>query len=274
MRALSRRPKAEPPLDGELVVWNGRSVPPETLPGADAVVHLAGEPVFAGRLTATRKHRILESRIESARSIVQRLAELPENDRPRTFLSASAVGYYGSRGDEILEESAASGDGFLADVCVEWEAAVAAAEELGVRTASLRIGVVLAREGGALPSLRRLFSLGLGGRLGKGSQWFPWVHADDLVSLIVAALRDPRYRGPVNASAPEPVTNAEFTRQLAGQLKRPAWIPVPAAVLRLALGELSDELLGSRRVSPRAALDAGFCFAYGTLAEALSAELT
>jgi len=240
---------------------------------AHAVVHLAGEPVFGGRLSEARKRRIHDSRVESARNIAQGLSELPEADRPRVFVSASAVGYYGSRGDERLDESAPPGDGFLADVCVDWEAAVAAAEDSGVRCASLRLGVVLAREGGALPGLRRIFSLGLGGRLGSGRQWFPWVHVEDVVSLIVSAVADARYRGAVNATAPEPVTNAELTRELAACLGRPAFFPVPAALLRLALGELSEELLGSRRVVPRAALEAGFRFAFPTLPEALRAEL-
>jgi uncharacterized protein (TIGR01777 family) len=273
VRALSRRPGAEPTQDIEWVAWNGRNVPHEVLFRAHAVVHLAGEPVFGGRLTDARKRRIRESRVESTRSIAAALGELPEDDRPETLLCASAVGYYGSRGDELLEESAPPGSGFLADVCRDWEAAVEPAAQLGVRTASFRIGIVLAREGGALPGLQRLFGLGLGGRLGSGRQWFPWIQVDDLVGLIVAALRDPHYRGPINAVAPEPVTNAELTKQLATQLHRSAWLAVPALALRLALGELSDELLGSRRVVPRVALERGFPFAHPTLAGALRAEL-
>lgn len=273
VRALSRRSDGGLPGARERIAWNGRSAPREVLFRAQAVVHLAGEPVFGGRLSEPRKRRIRDSRVESARGIVQGLSELPEADRPRVFVSASAVGFYGSRGDERLDESAPPGDGFLADVCVDWEGAVAAAERFGVRCASLRFGIVLAREGGALPGLRRIFSLGLGGRLGSGRQWFPWIHVDDVVSLIVSALADPRYRGAVNATAPEPVTNAELTRELAACLGRPAWFAVPAPLLRLALGDLSQELLGSRRVVPRVALDAGFRFAWPTLPEALREEL-
>ncbi len=273
VRALSRRPDAKVAGDGEVLSWDGRSVGREALEGARAIVHLAGEPIFGGRLTARRRERIRESRIESTRSIAQGLSELPESRRPAVFLCASAVGYYGSRGDEVLEESAAPGSGFLARVCVDWEAAATAAEAAGVRTVSLRIGVVLAREGGALAALRRPFALGLGGRLGDGRQWFPWIHIDDLVALVLAALNDPRYRGPINATAPEPVTNAALTRCLASALRRPALLPVPSPVLRLALGELSEELLGSRRVVPRAALDRGFAFSRSTLEDALRAEL-
>ena len=273
VRALSRRPDAKTAGDGEVLSWDGRRVGREALEGAQAIVHLAGEPIFGGRLTARRRERIRESRIESARSIAQGLSELPEDRRPAVFLCASAVGYYGSRGDEVLEESAAPGSGFLARVCVDWEAAATAAEAAGVRTVSLRIGVVLAREGGALAALRRPFALGLGGRLGDGRQWFPWIHIDDLVALVLAALNDPRYRGPINATAPEPVTNAALTRCLASALRRPALLPVPSPVLRLALGELSEELLGSRRVVPRAALDRGFAFSRSTLEEALRTEL-
>ena len=273
VQALSRRPEGRLAGADEVLAWNGRNPPQEALFRAHAVVHLAGEPVFGGRLTEPRKRRIRDSRVESARAIAQVLADLPDLDRPRVFVAASAVGYYGSRGDQLLDESAPPGEGFLAEVCIDWEAAVAAAEPAGVRTTSLRLGVVLAREGGALPSLRRLFSLGLGGRLGDGRQWFPWIHIDDVVSLIVTALAEPGYHGPVNATAPEPVTNAQLTRQLAANLQRPAWFTVPAPLLRIALGELSDELLGSRRVVPQVALAAGFRFAYPTLAEALRAEL-
>jgi hypothetical protein len=274
VRALSRDPGAAGlPPGVDAVAWNGRSVSSEALFRTRALVHLAGEPVFAGRLTPTRKRRIRDSRVESARAIVAALRDLPGSDRPEVFVCASAVGYYGSRGDETLRESAGPGSGFLADVCVEWEAAAAEAAALGVRSVQLRIGIVLAREGGALPRLKLPFQLGLGGRLGDGRQWFPWIHVDDLVGLILAVLRDGAYRGAVNAAAPAPVTNAELTRTLGRVLARPALLPVPAFALRLALGELSDELLGSRRVVPQAALDRGFAFAHPTLEEALRSEL-
>jgi uncharacterized protein (TIGR01777 family) len=273
VRALSRRPDAGLPEPVEVLEWNGRSVPEEALFRTDAVVHLAGEPVFGGRMTSLRKRRIRESRVESTRSIVQGLAQLPEPDRPGAFVCASAVGYYGSRGDELLEEGAPPGEGFLADVCVEWEAAAAEASKAGVRSVSLRIGIVLAAEGGALPVMRIPFRLGLGARFGDGHQWFPWVHADDVVGITRAAIGDAAYRGPVNAVAPRPVSNADFTRAVARRLRRPALLRVPAFALRLAGEETAEELLGSRRVAPRVAADRGYAFAYPELEEALAAEL-
>jgi hypothetical protein len=186
---------------------------------------------------------------------------------------ASAVGYYGSRGDELLEESAPPGDGFLAELCVSWEEEASAAARHGVRSASLRIGLVLAREGGALAPLARIFGFGLGGRIGSGEQWWPWIHLDDLVSLCCSALVDPRYRGALNAVAPNPIRNRDFARELARQLGRPALLPVPGFAMRALLGELSGELLGSRRVVPRRALDIGFAFAHEQLDSALAAEL-
>jgi len=274
VRALSRDPSGRG-LDArvEIHAWNGRDAPRDALAGARAVVHLAGEPVFAGLLTAARRHRIRDSRVASTRSIAEEIAELPPAERPDTLICASAVGVYGSRGDDVLDETSAPGEGFLADICAEWEAAAGEAAALGVRTVSLRIGIVLAREGGALPSMALPFRLGLGARLGDGDQWFPWIHADDLVALVRTALEDERYRGPINAVAPEPVTNAELTRALGRVLRRPLPVFVPAFVLRLALGDLSAELLGSRRVVPGAALEAGFAFGYTAIDAALRAEL-
>lgn len=274
VRTLSRKASAAGlPSQVEVLEWNGRSAPREALFRAHAVVHLAGEPVFGGRMTPVRRRRIRDSRIESTRSIVEGLAALPESDRPSAFVCASAVGYYGSRGDELLEESAAPGEGFLADVCVDWEDAAARAAQHGVRCVSLRIGIVMAAEGGALPALRLPFQLGLGASFGDGRQWFPWVHADDVVGLAIAAIRDEAYRGAVNAVSPNPVSNADFTRAVAHTLGRPAFLRVPAFALRLAGREMADELLGSRRVVPRAARDRGFSFAYPDLADALAAEL-
>jgi uncharacterized protein (TIGR01777 family) len=274
VRALTRRPQVHGLGSAvEAVAWDGLRISPEALEGVRAIVHLAGEPVFAGRLTSSRRRRIRESRIESTQSIVEALADLPPASRPAALVCASAVGFYGSRGDDPLDESAAPGEGFLADLCVEWERAAQGANALGVRAASLRIGIVLAAEGGALRRLALPFRAGLGGRLGDGRQWFPWIHVDDLVGMLRAAARDERWRGPVNAVAPAPVTNAELTRSLGRTLRRPTPLPVPAALLRLALGELADELLDSRRVVPRAAQEWGFEFAYPSLDEALAAEL-
>lgn len=256
-----------------LIRWDGVSPPPEALDGVDAVVHLAGEPVFAGRLSDSRRRRIRESRVGSTEHLVSALSTVPEERRPGTFLCASAVGYYGDRGDEVLEEDAASGSGLLAEVCRAWEEAAAGAEAQGLRRVSLRIGIVLAREGGALPMMALPFKIGAGGRLGDGKQWFPWIHVDDLVELILAILADRGYEGAVNATAPNPVRNADLTRALGKALGRPTLLPAPAFAIRAALGELADELLGSRRVIPGRALARGFEFKYPELAEALAAEL-
>jgi len=276
VRALTRDLRAASSvLDPQvlLIRWDGAQVPVDAVNGTDAVVHLAGEPIFGGRLTATRRRRIRASRVDTTRTLVRAIGALREADRPEVLVCASAVGIYGDRGEQSLEEEAPPGQGFLAELCSAWEEEAQGAEAHGVRAVALRIGVVLAREGGALPLMARAFRLGLGGRLGSGRQWFPWIHADDLVELIRAATRDPGYRGPVNAAAPHPVRNRELAQRLASQLRRPALLPVPALALRAALGELAGELLGSRRVVPRAALDRGFAFRHESLESALAAEL-
>lgn len=272
--AVTRRPERVRFGAGvEPVGWDGVHLAPAELAASAAVVHLAGEPLFGGLFTAERRRRILESRVDSTRALVRAIGELPPDERPHAFLCASAVGYYGDRGEEELDESAAPGAGFLADVCIAWERAAQPVEALGVRCVSLRIGVVLAREGGALAPMARAFRLGLGGRIGSGRQWFPWIHADDLVGLLRAALTDERYTGAVNAVAPQPVRNAELARLLGELLHRPTVLPLPALALRVALGELAGELLGSRRIVPRRALERGFRFEFEGLARALTVEL-
>jgi uncharacterized protein (TIGR01777 family) len=272
--AVTRSPERARFGDGvDAVGWDGVQVAPAELARSGAVVHLAGEPVFGGLFSAARRRRILESRVDSTRALVRAIGELGPDERPETFVCASAVGYYGDRGEEELDESAAPGTGFLADVCIAWEKAAQPVEKLGVRRVSLRIGVVLAREGGALATMARAFRLGLGGRIGSGRQWFPWIHADDLVGLLRAALADERYAGAVNAVAPNPVRNAELTRLLGELLHRPTFLRMPALALRLALGELSGELLGSRRIAPKRALDHGYRFEFETIERALSVEL-
>lgn len=276
VRALTRDLKsASARLDPKalLVRWDGSHVPVDAVNGVDAVVHLAGEPVFRGRLSAGRRRLVYGSRVHSTRSLVKAIGAMRREDRPSTLVSASAIGFYGSRGDEILDEEAAPGEGFLADVCRDWEAAALAAEEHGVRTVCLRIGVVISREGGALPTLAKPFRLGAGGRLGSGRQWFAWIHLDDLVAMVCASARDDAWRGAVNAVAPTPVRNAELTQLLAKRLHRPAFVPVPSFALRALLGELSQELLGSRRVVPRRAEQRGFAFRYPAIDAALEAEL-
>jgi uncharacterized protein (TIGR01777 family) len=255
------------------LVWDGTHPPRAALAGAMAVVHLAGEPVFAGRLTPARRVRIYDSRIRSTESLAATLGQLDPEERPQVFVCASAVGYYGSRGEELLDESKLPGEGFLPRVCVAWEAAAAQAARHGVRVVQLRIGIVLAREGGALPRMLLPFRVGLGGALGDGRQWVPWIHIDDLVALIQKTLTDPSLSGPVNAAAPVPVRNSELTAEIARQLRRPAFLRVPGFLLRALLGELAGELLGSRRVVPQRAGGAGFRFTHEGLASALAAEL-
>ena len=274
VRAATRRPeRAALPAGVEAVGWDGGRLPARALAGCEAIVHLAGEPIFGGPFTRGRRDRIFRSRVDSTRALVEAIAALPASERPKALVCASAVGYYGSRGDEVLEESAPCGGGFFADLCVAWEEEAARAAEHGVRSASLRIGVVMARESGALALLARLFGLGLGGRIGSGAQWVPWIHVDDLVSLLRVALADSRCRGAWNAVAPNPVRNRDLTRELARRLRRPALLPAPAFAVRALLGELSSELLASRRAGPRRALDAGFTFAHERIDSALAAEL-
>lgn len=276
VRALSRRPAHASSGSGgdvEWIAWDGLDPPLEALEGADAVVHLAGEPIFGGRLRGAQRRRVWESRVTSTCHLVRRLGAIERARRPQQLLCASAVGYYGSRGEEILDEESPAGSGYLARLCAAWEEAAGAAREVGVRPVSLRLGIVLAREGGALPRLARLFRLGLGGRLGSGRQWVPWIHAGDAVELVRFALAHPTLTGPLNAVAPQPVRNAELTRTLAQCVRRPAWLPAPALGVRLLLGELADELLGSRRVIPRRAGEAGFRFEMPTLGDALAREL-
>ena len=257
----------------EPVAWDGTHFPKSALAGAAAVVHLAGEPVFAVPFSAARRALIHDSRIRSTEDLAESLGELSPEERPRALVCASAVGYYGSRGEELLDEASAPGQGFLAQLCVAWEAAAAKAANHGVRVASLRIGIVLAREGGALPKMALPIRLGLGGRLGNGRQWVPWIHIDDLVALIRKALSDGSLSGPVNAVAPVPARNVELTAEIARRLHRPAFLRVPGFAIRALLGELAGELLGSRRAVPLRALRAGFQFTHETLSTALAAEL-
>lgn len=273
VRCLTRSDRASNDAALAYVRWDGARLPADAARGCRAVVHLAGEPVFGGRLTAARRRKILDSRVASTRSIVEALAALAPGERPDAFVCASAVGYYGDRGDELLDESAGAGTGFLADVCRQWEAAAQPADALGVRTVSLRIGIVLSSAGGALPLMSLPFRFGAGGRLGDGAQWVPWIHIDDLVALLVTALDDPRLRGPVNGVAPNPVRNRDLTVALAQTLRRPALLPVPGFALKVLLGELSAELLGSRRCTPKSALDCGFEFEHSEVETALEAEL-
>lgn len=268
LHVLSRHAGTNLPPGVRLSVWDpGQGEPPEeALREADAVVHLAGENV-AQRWTPDAKRRILESRMAGTRSLVGALAKLPR--RPPVLVCASAVGYYGGRGDETLTEASAPGTGFLPGVCVAWEREAQAAEALGIRVVRMRIGIALDSRGGALKSMLPLFRIGAGGKLGDGRQWMSWIHLDDLAALFRFALDNP-IAGPVNAVAPEPVTNADFTRALGRALHRPALFPMPKLALRLALGEMSEILLASQRAIPQAAQAAGFGFRFPQLGPALA----
>jgi uncharacterized protein (TIGR01777 family) len=237
---------------------------PQQLAGCDAVVHLAGEPV-GQRWTASAKQHIVDSRVEGTRALLAALRERP----PNVLVSASAVGYYGSRADEILTEQSPPAHDFLGQVTTDWEHEALEAEKLGTRVVRLRIGVVLGPGGGALKKMLLPFRLGLGGRLGAGTQWMSWIHIEDLCGMILFALRESTLRGVLNATSPHPVTNAEFTRALGHAVGRPAVIPAPAFALHLLLGEMSEILLGSQRAIPEAALRAGFEFRYPEIGAAL-----
>ena len=240
------------------------------LVGADAVVHLGGENISAGRWTAARKRQILQSRVEGTRTLAAGIAKMAPAARPEVFVSASAVGFYGARGDERLPEAAGPGTGFLAEVCAAWEGELAAVKALGVRTVALRTGVVLSPAGGALAKMLPAFWLGAGGRLGSGRQWMSWITPDDLCALYLRAVTDRAWSGDYNAVAPEPVTNAEFTGVLVRVLGRPAFFAVPAAVLRGVFGQMADEaLLASTRAVPARSTEAGFKWRHPGLEEAL-----
>ena len=249
-------------------VWDAtESDPPEeSLRGADAVVNLAGEPV-GQRWTPAVKKRILDSRVEGTTRLVRTLARLEE--RPAVLVSASAVGFYGDRGEEELTERSKPGEGFLPQVCSGWESTAGQAEQLGVRVVKLRLGVVLGNGGGALARMLPSFRWGRGGTLGTGRQWMSWIHIDDLLDLILYAVAQPGLRGVANATAPNPVTNAEFTRVLASVLHRPALFRVPDGLLRLLYGEGAEVMFGSQRVVPQTAEAAGFKFRFPTLEPAL-----
>jgi len=253
--------------------WPGYDAPfpSEAVSGADAVIHLAGENV-AQRWTEAARRRIRDSRVTGTRRLVDAIqAAAP---RLAVLVCASATGYYGDRGEEVLDEASAPGQGFLAETCIEWEREAARAEESGVRVVRLRFGMVLGREGGALAKMLPVFRLCLGGRLGGGQQWMPWIHVEDAVRLILWTLEEQRSSGPLNAVAPAPVRNQDFTRVLEGVLGRPALFAVPAWALRLALGDAAEIVLSSQRVMPRAALNAGFRFHYPHVADALKALLS
>jgi len=241
------------------------------VPACEAVVHLAGESV-AGRWTSAKKAAIRDSRVGGTRSLCEALARL--ETRPRVLASASAIGFYGDRGDEVLTEASPAGRGFLADVACAWEAAARPAVEAGIRVVLLRFGVVLSKDGGALAKMLTPFRMGLGGRIGSGRQYVSWVSLEDVVRAVRFALDTESLSGPINVTAPNAVTNADFVRALARRLGRPSLVPAPAFAVRAILGEAADELLlASTRVKPARLLEAGFSFRHPALEEALDAAL-
>jgi len=250
--------------------WDAQSepAPPEAFEGVEAVFHLAGESVAEGRWTHAKKLRLRESRVSGTRNLVRTLVGLEK--KPKTLVSASAIGYYGDRGDEILEESAAPGEGFLAEICVAWEGEARKATDAGIRVVNPRIGLVLGKDGGALAKMSTPFKLGLGSPLGHGRQWMSWIHIDDLVGMMLYAAQCEQISGPINATAPNPATNRDFTKALGRTLRRPTVFPsVPGFALKAALGEFASVLLASQKVVPRAIQAAGYEFAYPQLDEAL-----
>jgi hypothetical protein len=257
----------------QAVGWDllNEPAPVKALEGRDAVVHLAGEPV-AQRWTASAKRAIRESRVIGTRHLVEGLGECGAG-RPKVVVSASAVGYYGEHGEEPLDEEAPPGRDYLAEVCVAWEAQARAAQQLGVRTVQVRTGVVLDRRGGALAKMLPPFRLGVGGPVAGGRQYVSWVHVEDLVGIVRTALADEQWSGPINGTAPEPLTNRELSRALGRALHRPALLPVPGVALRALYGEMAQIVTTGARVLPVKPLVLGYEFRYAHLDEALSAAL-
>jgi uncharacterized protein len=255
------------------VAWDPASgrIDAPALEGVEAAVHLAGANIGARRWTAARKALIRESRLGGTRLLAETLSRL--HRKPQVLVCASATGYYGSRGEEILVEESAPGTGFLAELCRDWEGAAAPARDAGIRVAHLRSGIVLSPSGGALAALLPIFRIGLGGTLGSGRQFMSWITLDDEVGAIIHVLNQDAVRGPVNLASPHPVTNREFTATLGRVLRRPALLPVPGPALWIALGEVAGELLGSQRVHPARLLAAGYPFRHPELEAGLRALL-
>lgn len=260
------------PKDERHIQWN-----PDTgfadadlakLEGLDAVVHLAGESISALRWSDEKKKAIRDSRVFGTRSIIEALDKLER--KPKTFISGAAIGFYGDRGDEVMTESSPAGKTFLAEISKEWEAESRRAEDLGIRTVLLRTGIVLSKDGGALATMMTPFKLGVGGVVGSGKQWMSWVSLDDVVGIINFALENESVRGAINVTAPNPVTNEEFTKTLGSVLYRPTFLPLPEFAVHMVFGEMGDALLlDSTRVVPKRLLDAGYDFKFTDIKTAL-----
>lgn len=264
-----RRGTSQP--DGDDVYWDPAKqgiCDPQRLSGTDAIVHLAGENIAAGRWTAAQKERIRSSRVDATRNLVNSLKDL--ESRPSTLVCASAIGIYGDRGTEELTEESAPGTGFLADVCREWEAAAQEAESLGMRVVLVRIGVVLSKQGGALTKMLFPFRMCAGGNMGNGQQYWSWISLPDVVAILQEAVHNESLRGPVNAVSPQAMTNRDFTKVLGRVLNRPTFMPLPAFMARIMLGEMADDLLlSSARVVPEALTKSGFEFQHPDLESCL-----
>jgi uncharacterized protein (TIGR01777 family) len=254
------------------IFWDpAKPVAPEAVSGFDAVIHLAGESIV-GRWTAEKKRKIRDSRVVGTSNLAHALAQA--KDKPQVFVCSSAIGLYGDRGDEVLNEESKPGVGFLPDVCREWEAAAQPAVDAGIRTVRMRTGVVLSPAGGALGKMLTPFKMGVGGKIGNGRQWMSWIDVQDMVGAIHHILKSDLLHGPVNLVAPKPVTNSEFTQTLASVLSRPAIFPVPAFVVKLAFGEMGETvLLGSQRVEPAQLVASGYPFRFSDLRASLEAML-
>jgi uncharacterized protein (TIGR01777 family) len=261
-----------PPQSSDEIRWDPmRSIVPESVSGFDAVIHLAGESIV-GRWTSEKKARMVDSRVQGTRHLAEALTRASR--KPQVLITASAIGYYGDRGEETLTEESSAGTNFLAGVCQQWEAATSAAAQAGIRTVQVRIGVMLSTKGGALPKMVTPFKLGLGGRIGSGQQYLSWISIDDVVGVILYVLDAGQVRGPVNLTAPNPATNSEFTRTLAEVLHRPAIFPMPTFAVRALFGQMGDELLlASARVLPSKLQVSGYQFRRPELKTALMSLL-
>jgi uncharacterized protein (TIGR01777 family) len=268
---LARPGTVQSTMNEERIPWNpGQPISPDVVSGFDAVIHLAGESIV-GRWTASKKLRIRDSRIPATTNLARALAQTKL--KPQLFLSASAIGFYGNRGEEVLTEESSPGTGFTAELAREWEQATWPAAEAGIRTVQMRIGIVIAKAGGALPKMLPAFKMGVGGRLGDGRQWMSWVDVQDVIGAIQHILRSDLLHGPVNLVAPKPVTNAEFTKTLGSVLSRPVTFPVPAFAARLAFGEMADELLlASQRVEPTKLISSGYPYRFPSLKQSLESQ--
>lgn len=270
---LTRPGRAQPALDEESMPWDPEQpLAAGSLSGFDAVIHLAGESIV-GRWSEAKKKKIRDSRVVGTRNVAQTLAQA--NDKPSIFICSSAIGYYGDRANELLNEESAPGVGFLPEVCREWEAATRPAAEAGIQTVQIRTGVVLSSTGGALAKMLTPFKMGVGGKIGNGKQWMSWIDVEDMVGAIHHILKSDLLHGPVNMVAPKPVTNEEFTKTLASVLSRPAILPIPAVAVKALFGEMGETvLLGSQRVEPSKLISSGYPFRFRTLRASLENVLS